>query len=95
MHACCRAMPCIAHLVAWRAEESQAPPPDGSPCTEPGDLSTQTPQAAQQQDRFAIFVEAPRCSETYVSLNRRTQPYNRLVSHPTNCLTNCLTDSLV
>ena len=25
-------------------------------------------QAAQQQERFAIFVEAPRCDEQYVSL---------------------------
>jgi hypothetical protein len=39
-------------------------------------------QAAQQQERFAIFVEAPRCDEQYVSLNRRTQPYNRLVALP-------------
>ena len=49
------------------------------PCADALSLMMRDPQAAQQQERFAIFVEAPRCEEQYVSLNRRTQPYNRLV----------------
>lgn len=36
-------------------------------------------QAAAKEDRFVLFVAAPEYDEIYVSLNRRSQPYNRLV----------------
>ncbi|KAL4448446.1 hypothetical protein ABPG75_005665 [Micractinium tetrahymenae] len=39
-------------------------------------------EAAAKEDRFVLFVAAPEYDEVYVSLNRRSQPYNRLVALP-------------
>ncbi len=57
-------------------------PPAGPPCLLICMLPAIKLQAAVKEDRFVLFVAAPEYDEIYVSLNRRSQPYNRLVSGP-------------